>query len=271
VPLGRIEERLGNADRESVQSPRSQSSLPARSRGVGSFALRWGLVLAVASLVILLLGPVGTRLGLWTFVTGFSLLRWSVYVALGACALAVLGGLLTRRWLPAVVAVVLSLAVAGLPYSWLRTARRLPPIHDITTDTASPPEFVAILAQRRDAPNPPSYDRSAAPMQKRAYADIRPLNLRVPADHVFGAALDTARGMGWQIVAADPAQGRIEATDTTFWFGFKDDVVIRVASTADGSRVDVRSVSRVGRSDVGTNAARIRSYIAELSRRLAKS
>ena len=67
--------------------------------------------------------------------------------------------------------------------------------------------------------------------------------------------------MGWEIVASDPAAGRIEATDTTFWFGFKDDVVVRVAAAPDGSRVDVRSLSRVGLSDVGTNAARIRKYL----------
>jgi uncharacterized protein (DUF1499 family) len=72
--------------------------------------------------------------------------------------------------------------------------------------------------------------------------------------------------MGWQIVDANASEGRIEATDTTFWFGFKDDIVIRVAATSGGSRIDVRSVSRVGRSDVGTNAKRIRCYLKRLTR-----
>jgi len=71
--------------------------------------------------------------------------------------------------------------------------------------------------------------------------------------------------MGWEIVEANPAQGRIEATATTFWFGFRDDVVVLVSATESGSRIDVRSLSRVGRSDVGTNAARVRAYLAKLS------
>jgi len=74
-------------------------------------------------------------------------------------------------------------------------------------------------------------------------------------------ALAAARASGWAIVAADSAAGRIEATATTAWFGFKDDVVVRVAPEGTGSRVDVRSVSRVGKSDVGANARRIREYL----------
>jgi uncharacterized protein (DUF1499 family) len=83
-------------------------------------------------------------------------------------------------------------------------------------------------------------------------------------DRVFDRALSVARKLGWVVVAAVPAEGRIEATDTTRWFGFKDDVVVRVAPAAGGSRVDVRSVSRVGRSDLGTNARRIRAFLREL-------
>jgi uncharacterized protein (DUF1499 family) len=82
----------------------------------------------------------------------------------------------------------------------------------------------------------------------------------------FDRALGAARAMGWRIVDANPGQGRIEATDTTFWFGFQDDVVIRVAPTETGSRVDVRSLSRAGRSDVGTNAKRVRAFLARLPR-----
>ena len=67
------------------------------------------------------------------------------------------------------------------------------------------------------------------------------------------------------LVAAEAADGRIEATDTTFWFGFKDDVVVRVQPADNGSRIDVRSESRVGKSDVGTNARRIRAYLAKLA------
>jgi uncharacterized protein (DUF1499 family) len=86
---------------------------------------------------------------------------------------------------------------------------------------------------------------------------------------VFDRAVSAARKLGWHVVAAAPAEGRLEATDTTRWFGFKDDVVVRIAPAADGSRVDVRSVSRVGRSDLGTNARRIRAFLRELRAELA--
>ena len=101
--------------------------------------------------------------------------------------------------------------------------------------------------------------------QRHAYPDIRPLFLPLAPPPAFDRALNAARAAAWEIVAADSASGRIEATATTRWFGFKDDVVVRIAPAASGSRVDVRSVSRVGQSDVGTNAKRIRDYLARLS------
>ena len=93
---------------------------------------------------------------------------------------------------------------------------------------------------------------------------MAPANLSIPPDKAFEQALAAARKMGWVIVDANAAEGRIEATDTTFWFGFKDDIVIRVNPSDHGSRVDIRSVSRVGKSDVGMNARRIRKYLKEL-------
>lgn len=88
--------------------------------------------------------------------------------------------------------------------------------------------------------------------------------LSIPSDKAFEQALAAARKMSWVIVDANAAEGRIEATDTTFWFGFKDDIAIRVIPADKGSRVDIRSVSRVGKSDVGMNAKRIRKYMKEL-------
>ena len=84
----------------------------------------------------------------------------------------------------------------------------------------------------------------------------------------FEHALEAARAQGWEIVDADESQGRIEATATTFWFGFKDDVVIRIRGAGGGSAVDMRSKSRVGLSDTGTNAARIRDYFDKLRTRM---
>jgi uncharacterized protein (DUF1499 family) len=141
----------------------------------------------------------------------------------------------------------------------------VPPIHDITTDTDRPPAFVAIVPLRADAANPIDYaGTEVGAKQRQGYPDIAPATLAVPPNQAFDRALAAARSMGWELVASDPASGRIEATDTTFWFGFKDDIVIRVAPAPGGSRVDIRSLSRVGVSDVGTNAARIRKYLGAL-------
>jgi uncharacterized protein (DUF1499 family) len=144
-------------------------------------------------------------------------------------------------------------------------AKRVPPIHDITTDTDRPPEFVAVLPRRADAPNGVEYEGAEiARQQREAYPDIGPLRLPLAPGEAFARALAAARASGWEIVGADSAAGRIEATATTAWFGFKDDVVVRIAPEEGGSRVDVRSVSRVGKSDVGANAERIRKYLARL-------
>ena len=138
-----------------------------------------------------------------------------------------------------------------------------PKIHDVTTDTEDPPAFVAILGLRKDAPNPSTYGGpEIAAQQRAAYPDIRPLVSEIPPARAFERALSVARRMGWDIVDENPPEGRIEATATTLWFGFKDDVVIRIIPLAGtGSRLDIRSVSRVGLSDIGTNARRIRAFL----------
>jgi hypothetical protein len=223
-------------------------------------------VLAVCALLALAAAPLGARAGWWDFRVGFRLLAWAVYLAGGAGLLALVGGLLARRIRGALIATALAAAVAAVPLLWMRQARAVPAIHDVTTDTTDPPAFVAILPLRKGAPNPPEYaGAETARQQRAAYPDLRPLVLTVPPRRAFEAAVAAARDEGWEIVAQDlgfGALGRIEAVDTTFWFRFKDDIVVRVVPHEAGSRVDVRSKSRVGRSDVGTNARRIRDYLA---------
>ena len=226
------------------------------------------LLSVLAALLLLVAGP-GTRVALWDYGTGFQLMRWAGFAGLAAAGLAAVLLLLprTRRGGPAwlVVALALGLSTAFVPWNALRQARALPPIHDITTDTQRPPEFVAILPLRAAAPNPAAYGGpEVAQAQAGAYPDLRTRRMDAAPAEAFKRALQAARDMGWEIVAADAAAGRIEATDTTFWFGFKDDVVIRVEADGAGSRVDVRSVSRVGVGDVGANARRIRAYLRAL-------
>jgi uncharacterized protein (DUF1499 family) len=229
-------------------------------------AVLWaGCLIAAASVVALVLGPVGTRAGWWTFRSGFTLLRWSVYLGLAGAAVSLVGGLLSRRWFLAAAALVTGLVVAAVPWQLRRAAGGVPVIHDISTDTRNPPAFVAILPLRANAANPPDYrGPEVAEQQRRAYPDIQPLVLDLPRAEAFDRAIAAAREMDWEIVAAEPADGRIEAVDTTFWFGFKDDVVIRVSGSGGASRLDIRSKSRVGRGDAGANAKRIRAYLARL-------
>ncbi len=161
-------------------------------------------------------------------------------------------------------------ATVGVPWSYKQTAGRVPPIHDITTDTTDPPAFVAILPLRKDAPNPADYGGpDVAAQQRRAYPDLEPVSFDLAPDRLFARATAAAREMGWEIVAVVPAEGRIEATDTTFWYGFKDDVVIRITPIERGSRIDIRSVSRVGRNDIGANARRIRAFLESISADMA--
>jgi len=163
----------------------------------------------------------------------------------------------------ALAGLVLGLIAAVMPLKSIYTAKHSP-IHDVSTDRGNPPQFVAVLPLRAaaKAANSTDYDAKTAELQKETYPDIGPLHLDVPPAQAFDRALSAARSMGWKMVANDPAQGRIEATATTFWFGFKDDIVVRIAAEGSGSRVDARSISRIGKSDVGANAKRVREYLA---------
>lgn len=231
---------------------------------------RYVLALSVIAALLLLAAGPGTRMEWWDFRTGFSLMRWAAFagMAAAAIALAMLAVPRTRRTGAGtlVAALLVGLGVAFVPWNGMRQAKKVPPIHDISTDTRRPPEFVAILPLRVDAPNPAVYGGAdVAQAQAEAYPDLQTRRMGLAPEQAFDRALATARIMDWEIVAADPAAGRIEATATTLWFGFKDDVVIRVeADRVDGSRIDVRSVSRVGKSDAGTNAKRIRAYLEML-------
>ena len=241
-----------------------------QSRPPSPFA--WlGFALGLLALIALPLAGFGSRWGWWPFGTGFQILRWAAYAGMAAVPVSLIGALAARPGTGrgglglAFAGILLGLAASGVPYMWLRTARHVPPIHDISTDTENPPAFRAVLPLRAGARNAPEYGGpDVAKQQHQAYPDIQPLHLAVPPGAAWRRALDAARGMGWAIDAADSADGRIEATATTRWFGFKDDVVIRVTPDSGGSRVDVRSESRVGGSDVGTNARRIRAYLGRL-------
>jgi uncharacterized protein (DUF1499 family) len=234
---------------------------------------RSALLLALLAAIAAMLAGLGTRAGWWHFRTGFQILTWAAYGGIGSAVIASIACILALwrgpRSAPvaAVLGLALSLVVVAIPWNMKRSAQRVPAIHDISTDTEDPPRFVSVLPLRKDVSNSADYGGpEVAIQQHRAYPDIQPLVSDMPMPEAFAKALKAAEAMGWEIVAVNQAEGRIEATDTTFWFGFKDDIVVRVQSQGDGSRIDVRSVSRVGKSDVGMNAQRIRLYVRKLQR-----
>jgi len=224
---------------------------------------------SLLAILVLASSGFGARFGLWPFRTGFAILKWSAFLGLAAALIALIAGVVALKKKQA-IAVALSLgafligmSAFGMPYSWKLKTQQYPRIHDISTDLDNPPQFVAVAPLRQGLVE--SGGAAVAALQLKAYPDLKTLVLSVPMQQAFQSALDTAREMGWQIVAQVPAEGRIEATDTTFWFGFKDDIVIRIYPAGGRSLVDLRSVSRVGVSDVGTNAKRIRAFLAKMT------
>jgi uncharacterized protein (DUF1499 family) len=225
------------------------------------------LALSLGGVALVLAAGPGSRAGLWHFRTGFSMFRWAVYIAIAGAVLGLAALVLGSARALAAAAIVAGLGAAAVPLGLQRLARAVPPIHDITTDTDDPPPFEVVLAARKatGATNTAEYGGAEiAAAQKTAYPEVKPLVLSDPPPRAFERALEAVRAMGWAVVDVDPRRGRIEATDTTRWFAFKDDVVVRVRPEGAGSRVDVRSLSRVGKSDVGTNARRIRGFLQRL-------
>jgi uncharacterized protein (DUF1499 family) len=232
-----------------------------------------GFVLSAIAITAAMGAGAGVRLALWDFRQGFRILNWAAYFGIAGTTLSLAGAILgrpgkgRRGFLPAVAGIVLGTLAFGVPGNWYRIAKQVPMIHDITTDTENPPIFVSVLALRKNAPNSAIYGGpEIAAQQLVSYPDIRPLVSDTPPAQAYERARSVAWQMGWKIVDENQAEGRIEATATTPWFGFKDDVVLRIAPAAgNGSRVDIRSVSRVGRSDIGTNARRIRAFLRKFA------
>jgi len=226
----------------------------------------------VAVLGVLLAGP-AHRLGLLPARWALGLFALAAIVGLVAAILAALGlgfAIAAGAWRSvagSAVALIVALAAAAPLLVMVQLATAVPVIHDITTDTDNPPTWVALRSVRSASENGTAYGGpSVASQQKRAYPDVAPLNVPMPPDRAFARVEATARALGWRIVAAAPAEGRLEASDTTRWFGFTDDIVVRVRATPQGSRIDVRSASRLGRSDLGVNARRVRAFLAAVGK-----
>lgn len=246
-------------------------------KSIYHYMILLALALACAGLIGALASGLGVRAGLWEFRTGFTVLRWSAYVAIAAAALALPGlagskfaggSLLEARGL---AALLLGLVVFAVPYLTAREFRKTPTVADATTSVEDPPDFVALVPVRElSARNPLAYRRDeAAALQARYFPDLETVETGMTPPEVITLARQVMEDMGFEIVAAEPGAGRIEATDTSFWFGFKDDVVLRARARPEGGTlVDIRSASRVGKLDGGVNGKRVRALMRRLRENL---
>ncbi|MEC7764122.1 MAG: DUF1499 domain-containing protein [Pseudomonadota bacterium] len=219
----------------------------------------------VLSLVLMAVAVWGFRAGGWPWPRAYDLAGWAVWVALGGVIIALAGLLVWLRFRrggagAVLLGLILSLPVAGLGAAFEIAARTTPPINDISTDTEDPPVFWFTAT-------PSDYPAQNAEPQRAAYPDVRPLDLPVSADEAFAAALGLVEERGWEVLSADPAESQIEAIARSRLFGFEDEVAIRVTETDAGTRIDMRSRSRLGQIDRGANARRIEAFLSELETR----
>lgn len=266
--------------------------MAARSKFAGL-----ALILSVLVPVWFIVAALGVKFGLWPWRLGLGVLivQWGprLMIVAGIIAVIALITVLIRKphrgWQSALIALLIP--ALGFAYmGWVRSqSAEIPPIHDVATDIFDPPAPSARLLALRTADDAnavldmtapltaaeayqgPRFarfgDRSLGQVGQESYPAVRTLEVPVAPGTAFAAARKAAQDMGWTLVTEDELSGALEATAETFWFGFKDDVIVRVRPMpgGQGSRIDVRSISRVGLSDLGANGKRIEIYLARVS------
>jgi uncharacterized protein (DUF1499 family) len=244
--------------------------------------LGWtALLLSGGAVTAALIAAWGSGQGWWQFRPAFAILRYAFFAAIAGVLLALVALILGRGGRgsirPGLVALVLGGAFVAYLGSQIVTARSVPAIHDISTDLETLPQFRALQVRPDNLENIPDQgdpELAALPPEERwkalhrqAYADVQPISVPWGVAETIQRAQVVAEKNGWEIAHVDPRAGRLEATDTTRFFRFKDDVVIRARPDPENpnrTRVDMRSISRVGGSDVGVNAERIRQFLEDL-------
>ena len=241
------------------------------------------VVLGVGSVAAALIASVGAGQGAWHFGSAFPVLRYAFFAAIAGAVLGLIGLIFARRarkaglMLPNLVAIVVALSFVLYLGSQVRTARSVPAIHDVATDLEDLPQFTRLKVREDNLEKVPDMDRPELKalqpearwkaIHREAYGDIRTLKVPMSPEDTIRRAADLARDRGWEVALADPGRGILEATDTSFFFRFKDDVVVRARpAPGGGTLVDMRSISRVGGSDVGVNAKRVRAFLADLQK-----
>ena len=247
----------------------------------GSIATALALLLCFGAVAAALIAAIGAAQGLWGFRSGLGALRYIFFVAAAGALVALIALILARiRRRPRQMLANLLALVAAVGFIFylgakVRTARSVPPIHDISTNLDDMPQFSRLKVRADNLENVPDMDKAELKaldpearwkaMHREAYGDLRTVRVPMNVEDSIRRAEALARERGWEIVHSDPEGGRLEATETSLFFRFKDDVVVRARPAPEGgSQVDMRSISRVGQSDVGVNAKRVRDFLRDL-------
>ncbi|MFT5577160.1 MAG: hypothetical protein ACI89D_002694 [Bermanella sp.] len=222
-------------------------------------------ILGILSLGLLPVSALGTQLGLFHFRIGLLLFLLAALIGLVVVVIAALrtrkqSDEPSRRQLSRTALLALP-AIAAFGFTAL-SGGDAPLIHNVTTAPDKPPQFIVASAKRGSDANPLSYSAETAKLQKAGYPELRTLNSSLTPALAFKRALTLCEELGWEVYFQDESMGHIEAVATTRWFNFKDDIVVRVQASATGSAIDLRSVSRVGKGDLGANARRIEKFIS---------
>jgi len=224
--------------------------------------LTWGGYLAITLLLALIVSVITVRAGLWQQ----GLVLYALSCAGAAALLLVFIICLPLPGFSGLRRPLLIRALAVLPGTVLLLSLlgggKYPEIHDITTDITDPPIFVQAAKIREDSANSLEISPDTLQLQSTAYPGLKTMQSHLDFDQAYAQASTVAKKMGWKITASDPEAGTIEAIDTTSIMGFKDDIIIRLRPAESGTLIDLRSASRVGRSDLGANARRIREFMA---------
>jgi fatty-acyl-CoA synthase len=264
---------------------------------------RAALILSLLLPIYFAVSALGVKFGWWDWKTGLGTLivTWGPRLLIGALVIAGIALLVTlfRRPRVGVGAAAVALLIPALGLGYMQYVRSqstdLPPIHDVATDIQDPPAFSPTLLAERQASGANPINPLTAPLSsieaykgprfadrhaksigdlgREAFPDLRPLTVSAPRERVFAVLREEAQERGWTVATDDPGAGTFEATAETFWFGFKDDVAVRVrpGEAAGQLQIDARSTSRVGLGDMGANAARLRDYLADVAGALAGS
>lgn len=257
---------MATLDGHSEQRPRSGSRLAGLA-----------LLLSLGAIIGALVAGYGSGEGWWPFGSALGALRYLLFIGLAGALLGLVARVRGKQGhMMSALALLLGLAFSAYLFSLYRTATSVPRIHDATTDLVDPPAFVTLSLRKDNLDSIPDQGRpgwkAVAPVERwraihgEAYPDLKPIRLALPPAEAIKRAEALARERGWVIASADPANGHLEATATTRFFRFKDDVVVRARPATGGSIVDLRSVSRVGVSDLGINAKRLREFGAALAK-----